>query len=154
MSLCIFSRCAVILAKDPKKALLPGISLTSLGVLLIFLIRFQTGVNQIELTTQLLQNPKLLHTKTPCNSSEQEVVINLGTVYLSSKHCIVFCTNTGTYGVFNCQDPTRFWIRQKVIMLNGTENHFETDCSSYYYSELCRIPIVLAVLHKEQGWSC
>ncbi len=86
----------------------------------------------------------------PCRNSSLELIVNLGTLYRPSRHCLLYCMHKRTFAVFDCHDTTKYWTKQALHILNSTEivtkELFQHNCTGFYYTELCRIPTVVQAL--------
>ena len=68
-----------------------------------------------------------------------------------SRHCIVFCSDTGELGVFDCSESMRFWSRIGFRFFSKRDlDHYLANCENTYFREVCRIPRILQSLHHGQ----
>ncbi len=165
MSLCVFSQFGKVIVKHHTKVYLPAVTAGALVYLTILL----TGSVNVS-SGGTLELPK---TNSLCGNSSNELVINLGYVHLPARHCIVYCLQSGQFGVFDCFDRTKVslqsvcvrqlciafllqvWSEPGISKLDRSDLQvYEINCDLFTYKELCRIPMVVGALLPPGWFTC
>ncbi len=149
MSVCVFTKAILFIIENKRSFFVPTVILMLAVGLVLLSIPGPRTFNAVFPSVEEGAAP--LTGQSICTD---HIVVNLGTYIRRSIHCLLFCLEEESVGLFPCRQRVGRWGFTKVVfwanasLLASDYANCTTD-ASIITADLCRIPYILSALRDD-----